>query len=86
MDKDFIKCVEEGKQKKGWNQFKKHCKGIRLTQRHAIYAKCYDCNGFGDSLECDIETCALLPYSQYRKGSDSRGKAPAPRREAKKGD
>jgi hypothetical protein len=61
----MLRSAESGKGKKGKSSLVKYLKGGRLTQRQAIQAKCYDCNGMGDSDECDIETCSLYPYSPY---------------------
>ncbi|MFA5154266.1 MAG: hypothetical protein WC554_17075, partial [Clostridia bacterium] len=61
----YIENVSKGKGRAGKADLLKHLKGVRITQRQAIRAKCYDCNGMGDSDECDIETCSLYPYSPY---------------------
>lgn len=50
-----------------------HLTGKRITQRQAINAKCYDCNGMGELGTCDIESCSLYPYSPYG-GKSPRGK------------
>lgn len=66
MDEELIKSVKLGKNKVGKAQLLKHLNGVRLTQREAIKAKCYDCDGMGDSGACDMASCSLFPYSSYR--------------------
>lgn len=53
---------------RGKNELKKHAlDGERLTQRQAIYAKCYDCmGGYSDGkYSCGIPTCPLYPFMPY---------------------
>jgi len=64
---EIIKSAERGPLRKGKNDLIKHLKGQRLTQRQAIRAKCFDCNGMGELGTCEIQTCALWPYSPYRQ-------------------
>ena len=63
---DILESAKSGKSKSGKSDLLKHLAGKRLTRSQAIRAKCYDCNGMGESNECDIETCSLYPYSPYR--------------------
>jgi hypothetical protein len=63
---DLLESAKNGAGRKGKSVLIKHLNGERLTQRQAIQAKCYDCNGMGESNECDIQTCSLYPYSPYR--------------------
>lgn len=67
MHDELMKSVQQGPLRKGKNALIKHLKGERLTQRNAIAAKCYDCNGMGELDSCVIKTCALWPYSPYRQ-------------------
>ena len=62
---DYIENVKKGKSRVGKADLLKYLKGVRITQRQAIRAKCYDCNGMGEQDTCDIETCSLFPYSPY---------------------
>jgi len=64
--KKFLKSAESGKKRKGQTQYIKYLKGGKITRNQAIQAKCYDCDCMGETGECDIETCALYPYSPYR--------------------
>jgi hypothetical protein len=61
-----------GKSAKGRLELIKHLKGIRLTQRRMILAKCYDCMGgyIDGKLDCGVEECPLYPLMPY-KGKDT---------------
>lgn len=69
MDRDLLASAMSGKMRSGKNDLIKHLKGERLTQRHAIAAKCYDCDGMGETGVCDLGDCALYPYSPFQLGS-----------------
>jgi hypothetical protein len=69
MDKDILRSAVNGTKRAGQTSLIKYLKGGRLTQRQAIAAKCYDCNGMGESDICDLDYCALYPYSPYRPKS-----------------
>jgi len=56
-----------GKKRAGKTDFIKYLKGARLTRSQAIKAKCYDCDGMGDTGICDIETCSLYPFSPFNR-------------------
>jgi len=62
----ILESAKSGKSRAGKSDLLKHLSGKRLTQRQAIKAKCFDCNGMGESNKCDIETCSLYPFSPYR--------------------
>ena len=64
-----LELVKKCKVKAGKNDLIKHLSGKRLTRNQAIKAKCYDCNGYGESDECSIITCPLYPFSPYRQKS-----------------
>ena len=70
VDSEFYKSAKAGTARKGKSQLLKYLDGKRLTQRQAIYAKCYDCDGMGDSGVCEIENCSLYPYSQFKVVND----------------
>jgi len=65
MEEIYLSAMS-GKARAGKSDLLKHLKGKRLTQRQAIRAKCYDCDGMGDSGECEIDHCPLFPYSPYK--------------------
>ena len=69
MEKELLASAKSGKKRIGKTFLINYLKGKRLTQRQAISAKCYDCNGMGESGDCDIESCSLYPYSPYRDKS-----------------
>ena len=62
---DLLESAKSGKKRKGQTFLIKHLEGKRLTQRQAIGARCYDCDGMGESGECDTKECSLHPYSPY---------------------
>jgi hypothetical protein len=63
---NLLASARSGKRKKGKSELIKHLTGGRLTRNQAIKAKCYDYNGMGESDECDLKGCSLLPYSPFR--------------------
>ena len=66
MDGKMLESAKKGKCRAGKSDLIKHLEGKRLFRSRAICAKCYDCNGLGESDECDIQECPLYPYSPYR--------------------
>ncbi len=66
MNPVYLAQVKRATRRAGQKQLVHYLEGKRLTQRQAIAAKCYDCNGLGEQGTCDIEICPLLPYSPYR--------------------
>jgi hypothetical protein len=66
MDEKLLESVKKGIKRQGRKELIGYLEGKRITRNQAIKAKCYDCNGMGESKECDIEGCSLLPYSPYR--------------------
>jgi len=56
-----------GKKVRGQANFIKHLRCKRLTQRQAIEAHCYHCQGYGEFTDCDTDTCSLFPFSSYGK-------------------
>lgn len=66
IDKELYDSAERGKLRRGKNDLLKHLQGLKITQRHAIWAKCYDCSGMGEADTCDTKECPLHPFSQYK--------------------
>jgi hypothetical protein len=66
VDEQLLQSVRLSKNKSGKSQLLKHLDGKRLTRSEAIKAKCYDCDGMGDSGSCDLASCSLFPYSPYK--------------------
>lgn len=67
MDTRLLESARRGKRRAGRKDLIDYLQGKRLTQRQAIRAKCYDCNGMGELSDCDIEDCSLFGYSPYKK-------------------
>ena len=61
----MLQSAKSGKNRSGKSYLISHLTGKRLTQRQAIKAKCYECNGMGDQNDCDMEDCPLYPYSLW---------------------
>ena len=61
----MLESAKSGGGRKGKAYLVKYLQGGRLTQRQAIQAKCFDCDGMGATGRCDIETCSLYPYSPF---------------------
>jgi len=60
--------LEVGKSGKGRRHLLNHLNGERLTQRQAILAKCYDCQGYNADgmVDCEMPNCPLYPYMLYK--------------------
>ena len=65
IDNELLESAKSGKGRKGKSLLIRYLSGKRLTRDQAIQAKCFDCDGMGDSGECDIKSCSLYPYSPY---------------------
>lgn len=51
----------------GRGSFNKFKKGGNLSKSNSIIAKCYQCNGEGESsCDCQVPDCPLYPYSPYK--------------------
>ncbi len=67
-NKEIIKGIEEsGKSKVGMKDLIRYLSGEELTQKRAINAYCYFCQGYGEFEDCDTSTCPLFPFSTYGK-------------------
>lgn len=51
----------------GKGDYMKYLGGKRVVRGQVIKAKCYECNGYGESDQCFITTCPLYPFSPYRQ-------------------
>lgn len=65
VNEEMLKSAKSGPKRQGKLSLIKHLSGKRITQRQAIQAKCYDCNGMGEIGDCDTLECSLWPYSPY---------------------
>jgi hypothetical protein len=66
MKNDMLRSAEKGPKRQGKKELVKFLKGEKITRSQSVKAKCYDCNGMGESNVCEIDTCPLLPYSPFR--------------------
>jgi hypothetical protein len=55
--------------RKGKGPLIAYLQGEKIHRSAAVKAKCYDCDGMGETGECDIVGCALYPFSPYRPHS-----------------
>jgi len=67
MDKSYLENVKRGTMRKGKNELLKHLSGAKIHRAAAIKAKCYDCNGLGESNECSVSTCPLYGFTQWKR-------------------
>lgn len=52
---------------KGQSDYKKFKEGKLLTRKHAIFAQCYICNGYKNSvIVCQDKSCPLYQHQPYR--------------------
>ena len=66
MDRDLLVSAKSGPLRRGKKELIKHLEGAKITRSQAVKAKCYDCDGMGDTGKCEIESCSLYPYSPYK--------------------
>ena len=66
IDDRMLDSAMSGKGRSGKSDYIKYLKGGRITRNQAIKAKCYDCQGMGESGVCEMSYCALYPYTPYR--------------------
>lgn len=71
--------IEKSMLAKGKKELLKHMDGVRLTQKEAIMAKCFECsNGYIDGKEdCQLPDCplyAFMPYNPNRQNNILRTK------------
>lgn len=66
---DILASAKSGRKRTGQAFLIKHLEGKRLTKQEAIKARCYDCDGMGETGVCDIKECALHPYSSFASGN-----------------
>ena len=72
--KDQILRIKGGEERKarckGEGEVLAMCEGKHLTQREAIYANCFICQGYyvDGKEDCQNKTCPLYYYMPYRAG------------------
>ena len=62
----MLESAKSGVSRAGKGDLIKYLNGKRITRQQSIKAKCYDCDGMGETGECVIKTCALWPFSPYK--------------------
>ena len=62
----MLESARRGKGRAGKKDLINYLSGKRLTRSQAIKAHCFDCDGMGETGKCDIDTCSLFPYSQFK--------------------
>ena len=67
---DYLNEAKSGRSKAGKSELIKYLSGKRITRQQAIKAKCYDCDGYGESGECELNHCSLFQYSPYTDKSN----------------
>ena len=65
-DEELLESAKSGPRRQGKKELVKHLEGGKITRSQAVKAKCYDCNGMGESGDCDIESCSLYPFSPFK--------------------
>lgn len=60
--------TEMGVKARGRKELRAHKEGQRLTQRQAIYAKCFDCLGgyIDGKIDCNMPHCSLYAWMPYK--------------------
>ena len=71
--------TEMGIKARGRKELIAHKEGKRLTQRQAIYAKCFDCMGgyIDGKTDCNMPHCSLHPFMRYRSVGEDKNKEEA---------
>ena len=64
---DMLSSARSGRSRKGQTYLINYLMGKKLTRQQAIQAKCYDCDGMGDTGECALKDCTLYPYSSFAR-------------------
>ena len=78
IDKEYLNKVKAYPKQIGKADLVRYLEGKRLYRSQAIRAKCYDCNGMGESYECSDTACSLYPFTQFRvRAQFEKRKAPA---------
>ena len=72
-DKELLESAKSGPRRKGKKELVAYLEGGVLTRNQAIKAKCFDCDGMGDTGECEIVSCALFLYSPFKVAVSAKG-------------
>ena len=64
--KDLLNSAKNGKLRIGKKFLVRYLtNGKKLGWGQAIKAKCFDCDGMGDTGKCELKSCSLYPFSPY---------------------
>ena len=55
------------KKMKGKNILIKYLKGLSIEKNESVYAKCYECSGYGENFPCGSVECPLWVFCPYQK-------------------
>jgi len=70
LDEKLLNSAKSGKKRAGKSHLIAYLStGKRLIRSSAIKAKCYDCDGMGDTGECILESCPLYPHSPFKSST-----------------
>ncbi len=64
---EVLESAKSGKRRNGQLLLIKYLSGGSLTRGQSIRAKCYDCDGMGETGLCEIKECSLYPYSSFAR-------------------
>jgi hypothetical protein len=65
-DRELLESAKAGPRRAGRKELIKYLEGGTISRPGACKAKCFDCDGMGETGECDIDSCSLYPYSPYK--------------------
>jgi len=77
-DTELLNSAKSGPRRQGKKDLIKHLEGIKLARGQAIKAKCYECDGMGETGKCEIESCPFYHFSPYKQGIKQAGKGRQP--------
>ena len=70
----YLQSAKSGKKKAGQTFLIKYLTGDKITRKQSMDARCYECQGMGDSDKCEITQCPLFPYSKFNHSNRKKGK------------
>ena len=75
---EILKQVKRiGTESKGKREYIKYLEGKKITRTEAMYAFCYECQGYykDGRVDCENENCPMYPFMQY-SSNKSQGRRP----------
>ena len=67
IDQELLDSAKSGPKRAGRMQLIAHLEGKKISRPAAVKAKCYDCDGMGDTGKCDLKACPLHPYGPFKE-------------------